>query len=141
MKTLCFSIFCLLLLYSCKQSNSVTQNNTSSYRIKLHEGVWYSNFKNEVFIRCLKKLYPEALGASIDSTDASSTANIEWLNYRTDVLQVMDSLANEFAKRKEALWAIENKRVTMNVCLGYRNSTELDSIATSLYKKLHSQKD
>ena len=103
--------------------------------IKLHEGEWYANFKNEVFIRCLHKLFPRPLSELIASTDGSSSANLEWLNYNAAILKTVDSLANEFTKRTEASWVIEGRKVTMNVCMQYRNSPELDAIAVYFFNK------
>jgi len=140
MKTLCIFFFCLISAYSCKHSNIVRQTD-APFIVRLHEGLWYSNFKNEVFARCLKKIYPEHLSMLIDTTDGSTAANLEWLRYNHDVINVMDSLASAFAKRVEASWNIENRKVTMNVCLEYRNSYELDSIAVALYKKVQSEFD
>jgi hypothetical protein len=141
MKALSSLLLCLMCIYACKPSKMVTQGDTSLSSIQLHEGAWYSNFKNEVFIRCLKKMYPNELAASMDATDASSAANVEWLEYSSDVLGTVDSLADAFVKRKEAMWTLENKKVAMNVCLGYRNSAELDAITVSVYNKLHAKQD
>jgi hypothetical protein len=162
MKAINFSFFCLLFFYSCKQSNvepknsmdssknnigipkniiNFSKNNIDSSTIKLHEGQWYFNFKTEVFMRCLKKIYPKSFTAFIDSSDASSSANIEWLRYDSEVLKIADSLANNFAKRPEASWTIENTKVTLNVCIGYRNSIELDSVAVFFYHKFYKPSD
>jgi len=104
--------------------------------IILHEGRWISNFKNEVFIRCLNKLFPAELSATLDSIDGSNSANFEQLEYDQQVIGAIDSIATSFSKRNETTWAIEQRRVTINVCLSYRNSTELDILARHFYKKL-----
>jgi len=139
MKVFCIILLCLLFGYSCSPSNKIDRSTQSSDKISLHEGVWYTNFKNEVFMSCLGTLYPDNLIAAINSVDASSAANLDQLDYRSDVRSVIDSLVGAFIKRPETVWAIENRRVTMNVCLSYRNSTELDSIAIDLYKRVHSK--
>lgn len=146
-----FSLFCLLFFCSCQLTDvnskkvidsseknvySSTDSSDSSTK-KLHEGRWYFNFKNEVFIRCLKKIYPESFRAFIDSTDASSSANIDHLDYNREVLKIADSLANDFSKRAETSWDIENKKVTINVCISYRNSAELDAIAVFYYRMFY----
>ena len=120
-----------MLCFSCTGKSPQGNYNTSQ-TIKLHEGNWLSNFKNEVFIRCLKKLYPKSFTTFIDSSDASSSANIDRLDYNKEVLKLADSLADGFVKRPEATWSIENAKVTMNVCMSYRNSAELDSVAVLL---------
>lgn len=117
--------------------NTPVADETDSSRRKLHEGRWYFNFKTEVFIRCLKKIYPRGFSAFFDSTDASSSANIDHLDNNCEVLKIADSLANDFSKRTETSWDIENKKVTMNVCISYRNSAELDSIAVFYYRKFY----
>ncbi|MDB5202893.1 MAG: hypothetical protein JWQ27_2302 [Ferruginibacter sp.] len=136
MKTICPIFILLLLLLSCSQRNIPATPNRDVSLVKLHEGPWMTNFKNEVFTRCLHKVYPAELTRRIDSTDASSAANKECLNYDSQVLQLADSLATAFANRPAASWTIENKRVTMNVCLQYRNSSELDSIAVRFYNRV-----
>lgn len=136
MKVICICLFCLVF-WSCKHTNVISNNVVDSTTIKLHEGHWYSNFKNEVFIRCLKKIYPESFKKLIDSLDASTSANIDQLDNNLLLLSVADSLANNFAKRPEASWTIENAKVTLNVCIGYRNSSELDSVAVFLYRKYY----
>jgi|ERR1035437_4351121 hypothetical protein len=162
MKAINFSFFCLLFFYSCKQSNvepknsmdssknnigipkniiNFSKNNIDSSTIKLHEGHWYFNFKTEVFIRCLKKIYPDIFSTLIDSLDASTSANIDQLDNNLVVFKIADSLANAFSKRREVFWAIENKKITMNICIGYRNSAELDSIAVFFYKKFYKPND
>jgi hypothetical protein len=109
----------------------------NSEEVTLHEGRWYFNFKNEVFIRCLKKLYPEQFSSMIDSLDASSSANLDQLDYNQEMLKIADSLANSFTKKHEALWTVEGKKVTLNICMSYRSSTELDSVAVFFYDKFH----
>jgi hypothetical protein len=114
------------------------KENIASNKIKLHEGNWYYNFKNEVFIRCLKRLYSQKLDTLIDSIDASSSANLEWLDYNVETIRIIDSLAEGFVKRPQASWTIENRKITMNICISYRNSTELDKVAVFFYRKSHS---
>ena len=46
-------------------------------------------------------------------------------------------MAENFSKRPEAQWEIEGGKVTMNVCLGFRISKELDSIAVVYYHKYY----
>ena len=77
----------------------------------------------------------------IDSLDGSYAANIERLDYNSDIEKIADSLATSFSKRNEATWTIENRKVTLNVCLGYRNSIELDHFAVLLYKQYHTKKE
>jgi hypothetical protein len=151
-----FSFFCVLLFCSCQHRNidskriinspekkiyTAVADSLDSVTRNLHEGKWYFNFKTEVFIRCLKKIYPPAFTAFIDSTDASSSANIDHLDYNREVLKIADSLANAFSKRPEASWTIENAKVTMNICIAYRNSAELDSLAVLLHKRFYKGND
>jgi hypothetical protein len=142
MKTMIFCFFYLISISACGQNNIVDKDSLSrsSKTINLHEGSWYSNFKNEVFIRCLKRLYPQSFSLFIDSTDASSSANMDWLSYNTELLKIVDSLSSQFMKRKSTSWSIENKKVTLNVCMDYRNSAELDSLAVFYYRKFQSKK-
>ena len=151
MKIVCVSLCCILFFCFCQHTNVNIKNRTDSedklYTFvadstdsstrQLHEGRWYFNFKNDVLIRCLKNIYPQRFSAFIDSTDASTSANIEHLGNNQEVLKIVDSLANAFTKRPEASWTIENAKVTMNVCIDYRNSTELDSLAVFFYRKFN----
>ena len=41
----------------------------------------------------------------------------------------------EFAGRPEAGYEIERKKTTMNICLAFRMSAELDSIAGAAYQQ------
>jgi hypothetical protein len=109
--------------------------------IKLHEGWWYTNFKNEVFIQCLKRLYPKNFSTFFDSLDASSTANTDQLDFNTEVLKIADSIAGEFVKGPESSWTIENKKIVMNICMGYRNSEALDAVSVFFYKRFHPIKE
>ena len=127
--------FLLAVMFSCGSTSPEINNVRDPIAIQLHEGNWISNFKNEVFIRCLKKMYPKDLSALFDSADASSSANIDHLGYNRGVLQIADSLAERFVKRPEASWTIEGAKPTLNVCLGYRNSAELDSLTLIIYYK------
>ncbi len=77
----------------------------------------------------------------VDSLDGSFAANIERLDYSSEIERIADSLATSFSKGNEATWTIENRKVTLNVCLGYRNSAELDRLAVLLYKKYHIKKE
>ena len=137
MKAVIVCLFYLTSFYTCRHNSIVANDNNpdSSHIVNLREGAWYSNFKNEVFIRSLKKLYPQSFSAFIDSADASSAANMDWLNYNSELVKIIDSLSNEFTRRKATSWSIENKRVTLNVCMDYRNSAELDSLAAFYYSK------
>ena len=105
----------------------------------IHEGKWITNFKNEVFLRCLIKIYPPNFKAFIDTTDASSSANIDRLGYNKQLLKIADSLAEKFSQRPEALWTIENSKATINVCLGYRHSLELDSLSIFYFNKYYQE--
>lgn len=136
MKIVGLSICFLSFILSCKvvPKNYEIENDST---ISLHEGKWISNFKNEVFLRCLKKLYPQSLSDLIDSNDVSSAANLDHLEFNTKVTHIVDSLANSFATRQEALWTIEGKKVTMNVCMKYRNSKELDSLTMLYYQRFY----
>jgi hypothetical protein len=137
MKTLIYFFIGLVILFSCKSTQKLTNPTREDSKIKLHEGNWYFNFKNEVFISCLKKIYPQNLSSMIDSLDASSLANIDQLDYNRDIINIADSLANNFTKRQEALWTIEGRKVTLNICMRYRNSLELDSVAVFFFKRFH----
>jgi hypothetical protein len=81
-----------------------------------------------------------SLSAVIDSLDASGSANMDQLNYDEKVLHLADSLATSFSKRQEAFWTVESGKVTMNVCLSYRNSKELDSLSVLYYQKYFKKK-
>ena len=130
---------CLLsaLTLSCRSGKKAIENHKASITIELHEGNWVSNFKNEVFIQCLKKMYTKNLPTILDSVDASSSANVDQLQYNREVLHIAESLAERFVKRPEASWTIEGVRTTLNVCLAYRNSAELDSISLAFYHKYY----
>ena len=103
----------------------------------LHEGRWISNFKDEVFISCLKKIYSNDFQQFYDANDASSAANDDWLQYNRAVTKIIDSLAKNFSDSPEAKWKIEGGKVTMNICLEFRMSKELDSIALVNYKRFY----
>ncbi len=137
MKAVYFSLLYSIIFFSCNHTHVLGKQNIDSSVIKLHEGQWYYNFKNEVFIRCLKKIYPKIFSELIDSLDASTAANTDQLGFNREVLNLADSLAANFAKRPEASWKIERAKVTLNVCISYRNSIELDSIAVFFYDKFH----
>jgi isocitrate dehydrogenase kinase/phosphatase len=139
MKRCIFFAFCILSIFSCTSTRRISKIEPGRSKITLHEGKWYFNFKTEVFTRCLKKLYPQEFSGMVDSLDGSFAANIEWLDYNRDIERIADSLATSFSKRNEATWTIENRKVTLNVCLGYRNSAELDRFAVLLYKKYHTK--
>jgi hypothetical protein len=132
------SIMLLLLCMSAVTLYAQTKNGRHKVQqpvsITLHEGEWISNFKNEVFIRCLKKMYTENTAKLIEEEDASSAANADWLDFDKRVFLIADSLANAFIKKPEASYTIENSKVAMNVCMEYRNSVTLDKIAVKLYK-------
>ena len=139
--------FLILILFCCscncpketcpESTNIKNEKNTMTQVI--HEGKWITNFKNEVFIRCLKKIYPLNLTALMDTIDASNSANIDRLGYNKELIEVADSLAEKFSHRPEALWTIEKSKVTLNVCLGYRNSLELDSLSLIYLKKYYQE--
>ena len=132
-------VFVLLItafLYSCSPTKIKTLNPIyDSTIVKLHEGNRIYNCKNEIFIRCLKRLYPQDFSTFFDSTDASSIANMDRLDYNKETIQFVDSLASKFVMRPTASWTIENRRVSMNVCLSYRNSVELDSTILLFYQR------
>lgn len=121
----------------CNTANKTSRNENPLKSIPLHEGRWYTNFKNEVFLRCLKNAYPKSFGDLIDSIDGSSSANLDQLEYNKEVLYIADSLALQFLKSDEVSWKIEGKNVIFNFCMNYRNSKELDSLTELLYKKYH----
>ena len=135
MKIIALLFGTVIILVSCIHTNKLSSNEVRLSTITLHEGKWISNFKNEVFLRCLNKLLPAGFNAALDSIDASSFANFEHLEYDQQILITIDSIANSFSKRNEANWTIEQRKVTINVCLGFRNSAELDSLAWKFYKK------
>lgn len=128
-------VFLLNILLGCNGANQLPRNHGNTEINCLHEGEWYFNFKNEVFIATLKKLYGEQFTKFIDSADASSSADLDWLDYNKEVISAIDSIAENFAKSQEAKWEIEGGKITMNVCLGYRYSKELDSLAVMYFKK------
>lgn len=136
MKKISLLVSLFVFLVACTHSTKITFGNAELYKIKLHEGKWVSNFKNEVFIRCISRLYPSELNNSINSFDASSSANLEWLKYNSEIISVIDSLATSFSKRNEANWTIENRKIAMNLCLAHRNDIVLDSISMKYYKKV-----
>lgn len=103
MKTLIYFLIGLLMLFACKNTQELTKATREGSEIKLHEGSWYSNFKNEVFINCLKKMYPQNFSLMIDSVDASSSANIYQLDYNREIINIADSLANDFTKKWKTL--------------------------------------
>jgi hypothetical protein len=140
MKMLIYSLIGFAFLSSCESTQKLANKAQKENEIRLHEGSWYFNFKNEVFVSCLKKLYPHSFSIMIDSVDASSTANIDQLDYNRKIIDIADSLATNFTKRQETLWTIEAKKVTLNVCMRYRNSIELDSAAVFFFKKFHEKK-
>jgi hypothetical protein len=135
MKTIALIICFVAIIVSCKHTSRLSSNEVRINTITLHEGRWISNFKNEVFIRCLNKLLPEDISTTLYLADASSSANLEQLDYDQQVVEVIDSIATFFSKRNENTWTIEKRKVTINVCLSFRNSTELDSLARDFYKK------
>lgn len=135
MKHVSFLVYCFFVTLSCKNTGQSSSVKVYPKTVTLHEGRWISNFKNEVFIQCLNKLFPSELNATLDSVDGSSSANLEQLDYNQQVIVAIDSIATSFSKRNEPTWALEQRRVTINVCLSYRNSTELDSLARHFYKK------
>lgn len=124
-----------IILVSCVHTSKLSSDEVRTSTITLHEGEWISNFKNEVFLRCFNKLLPAGFNASLDSIDASSSANFEHLDYDQQILSTIDSIATSFSKRNETNWTIEQRKVTINICLGFRNSAELDSLAWKFYKK------
>jgi hypothetical protein len=141
MKLIPIFVLCLISISGSGQQTKVKNIKGSGTEvITLHEGAWFSNFKNEVFIRCLKKIYPANFTTIVEAEDGSTSANVDWLGYDKRVLNIADSLANEFIKRPQASWKIENKKVTLNVCLNYRNSIELDNLTLLYYKKFRPQK-
>jgi hypothetical protein len=139
MKPIIFYFVCLLTFASCTHTNIATKSNSDFSTIRLHEGNWYFNFKNEVFIRCLKQAYPQRFSAFIDSVDASSAANVDRLDFNSEVVKAADNLATAFMKRVETSWTIEGKKITLNSCIAYRNSAELDAVAVTLYRRFHSK--
>lgn len=130
-------IICIISMVSCKAPNEAPRNESQLQSKLLYEGRWCTNFKNEVFLRCLKKAYPKSFGDLIDSIDGSSSANLDQLEYNKEVLHTADSLALQFLKRDEVSWKIEGKNVILNFCMNYRNSKELDSLTGLLYRKYH----
>lgn len=127
--------------FSCKVVNNDIKNSKNvddtfkiSNRITLHEGEWISNFKNEVFIRSLKRNTDTTFSMYLDSVDASTSVNLDWLNYDKKLIFSIDSLVSIVTRRKEFNWKIENRKVIFNVCLEYRLSKELDSIAFRFYE-------
>lgn len=140
MKKISLLVSLSVFMVACTHSTKITSDNAELYKIKLHEGKWVSNFKNEVFIRCISRLYPSELNNSINSFDASSSANLEWLKYNSEIISVIDSLATSFSKRNEANWTFENRKIAMNLCLTYRNDIVLDSISMKYYKKVFQNK-
>lgn len=140
MKRVTLFAFCILTIFSCTHTKQTTKNEMGLNTITLHEGKWYSNFKDEVFIRCIKRLYPQKFGHMIDSLDASHAANLDQLDYDSQIEGIADSLATVFTKRNEARWTIENRKIIFNVCLNYRNSAELDQLAVRLYRKNYESK-
>lgn len=136
MKKISLLIPWFMLLGACTHSKNIISDNAQLHKIKLHEGKWVSNFKNEVFIKCISRLYPSELNNSINSFDASSSANLGWLKYNSEIISVIDSLAMSFSKRNEANWTIENRKIAINLCLAYRNDIVLDSISMKYFKRV-----
>lgn len=134
MRIALISAICLCVLLSCTPYQKISKNGKSPYVITLHEGEWITNFKNEVFIRCVKKLYPASFSEAVAAVDASTAANLEHLNFDEAVIHQADSLASSFVNRKEFSWEIENTKVILNFCLYYRNSKELDKLTMKLYR-------
>lgn len=135
MKTIGLAFCCIILFFSCHNTKKISKKIANPNTVHLHEGEWVSNFKNEVFIRCLKEIYPSRLAEMFDSIDASSSANLDQMNYDNRALVLVDSLAIAFKSSHEASLSIEKRKITINVCMSYRNSKELDSIALSYYKR------
>jgi hypothetical protein len=140
MKTIISIALWAFTALSCSHTLESQGGNPNKNTITLHEGKGYTNYKNEFFINCLKKLYPEKFSLMLDSLDASQSANIDQLNYDTQLQQLVDSLAESFTKRNEANWSIENRKVTLNVCISYRNSKELVQIAVSFFRRQNKNK-
>jgi hypothetical protein len=128
-------IYLLSAFFACKTASTIYSGEDSLNKVMLHEGVWVSNFKNQVFIQCLYRLFPADFNAKLNSLDGSSAANLDHLGYNEKIRDAIDSLAISFSKRNETKWTIENRNVTINVCLSYRNSIELDSIALRFYNQ------
>jgi hypothetical protein len=141
MKKIVFFAILSTLFTSCKHIIAISDDNIVSAHsveiVRLHEGAWYSNFKDEVFIQALKKVYSPNFALYFDSSDASSAVNIERLNYNTEIRNVIDSLANSFSQRREIKVKVERSPVIMDYCIDYRNSNELDSITLKFYKRFH----
>ncbi|MBN8664900.1 MAG: hypothetical protein J0L83_10010 [Chitinophagales bacterium] len=137
MKTLLKYLILLSFAASCNPSfrNNYSIDSKQIKRVRIHEGFICTNFKNEVFIQCLRKIYAKEL-VTLDSLDGSTAANKEHLGYDAQTLHLIDSLASVFSKRPEMNWHIENKRVIINLCLEYRNSKDVDQIALRIAKDL-----
>ncbi|WP_460568632.1 hypothetical protein [Flaviaesturariibacter terrae] len=132
MKFILFLV-CSLGLLNCANPRRASGGGNDPGKVILHEGEWVYNFKNDVFMSCLRRLYPQA-AKNIDSTDGSGQANSERLGYNRGVFRIVDSLSAAFAKRPEnSIW-FQGPPPLMNLCISYRNSAELDSLAIR-YKK------
>jgi hypothetical protein len=139
MKPAIFFSVIFLFFIRCNNIKKIDTFKNNKQITCLHEGNWIFNFKNEVFISCLKKLYPQSFRNFYDTTDASSSANIDRLQFNSEVRKVIDSVADNFTKRSEANWEIEGGKITMNVCLDFRLSHELDSIAMKYYSLFYKE--
>lgn len=139
MKSFIFLGGIFLLFIGCNNIKKVEASKNNKQITCLHEGNWVFNFKNEVFISCLKKMYPKGFRNFYDTADASSSANIDRLQYNLEVRKAINSVAEEFMRKPEANWKIEGGKITMNVCLDFRLSHELDSIAMKYYSLFYKE--
>lgn len=130
-------IYTFLILFSmmssCKSPDTL-HNNKDHDSYKIHEESWQYNFKNQVFIACLQKLYPPDFRSILDSVDGTKAAIYDRLDYNREVLSIADSLATEISRKINHSSLIEGRKVILNACLDYRTSKELDRFADSLYK-------
>ncbi|HVZ26390.1 MAG TPA: hypothetical protein VG842_10065 [Sediminibacterium sp.] len=129
-------VITLAILGSCT-SQDYLHDSRKRDSYKIHEASWQFNFKNQVFIACLHKLYLPNIWLMVDSIDGTKAAIYDRLDYNKQVMSIADSLATAISQKIDHSSPIEDRKVILNACLDYRTSKELDRFTDSLFKVIN----
>ena len=134
-------ILIVVTTFSCQYYKFDGGKYTILEKVKLREGPFVTFFKDRVFAKCIEKIYQE------DSFAIRSQIFKTWMNYEAHggivfnerdykALEIsIDSTASAFVKKHFSDWGYGSETNVLGTCLNFRNSSQLDSMAMSLYRK------
>jgi hypothetical protein len=139
-----YFIYTLIILttFSCHTYKVFGEKFTISEKVKLHEGRFHTFFKDRVLANCIEKIYQQDSSAlrgiifgTWMTTEYKGGMDIDDKDY-AELRILIDSTSSAFVKKRFPDFDYETFELpVLSICVYFRNSKQLDSMAVSLYRK------